>query len=236
MKIYSIICGMLDDFFTEAAKASPHEIKIDLIDKKLHTEPEKLKKELQLRLDALKPEWDFIVLGLGLCGGALNGLKSGKHTVIIPRCHDCISLFLGSKDKYEQAVKKYQNRCYWFTPSFYKQGFLLIKKFRQQRIEEYTEQYDDETAEYLINVELEPLKHYTHLNLIDDFKNPDLVLEEEAKELALEFNWQINKFNIDNSLFYAIYRGNYDNDMFLTVPPGKMIVQSMDSNKIIEAV
>ena len=235
MRIYSIVCGMLDDFFTKAAANSPHEIKIDMIDKKLHTEPEKLKREIQLRLDALKPEWDFVVLGFGLCGGALNGIKSGKHTLIIPRCHDCISLFLGSKELYSDIVKKYQNRCYWFTPSFYKQKFLLIKKFRQERIEEYKEQYDEETSQYLIDVELGPLFKYTHLNLIDDLENPDNTLCQEAYILAEEFNWQVNKFNIGDSLFNAMYRGDFNENDFLTVIPNKTVMQSMDMNKIIEA-
>jgi len=43
---------------------------------------------------------DAIVLAHGLCGEATAGLRAGSIPLVVPRSHDCITIFLGSRDRY----------------------------------------------------------------------------------------------------------------------------------------
>ena len=47
-------------------------------------------------------EYDAILLGYCLCSNGIVGLSSRKVPLIIPRGHDCITLLLGSREKYQE--------------------------------------------------------------------------------------------------------------------------------------
>ena len=40
------------------------------------------------------PEYDTVLLAMSFCGGALTGLDSGNHTLVLPCFDDCIELLL----------------------------------------------------------------------------------------------------------------------------------------------
>jgi len=233
MKILGIVCGVLEEIFTKTAQKSENDIQIRIIDKHLHTEPDKLRVELQKFLDNLTETFDFVVLGFGLCGGALNGLKSGKHTLVIPKSHDCITFYLGSKERYNEMVDKYENKCYWFTPSFFKQEYLPVKSFNDKKWQDYADKYDEDTADYLMEIELAPLKNYTHLMLVDDFSAPTEGMAGFAEQTANEYNWKIGVFDVVYDMFDMFFKGTYDENVFLTVLPENTVVQSQSAREII---
>ena len=52
-------------------------------------------------LEAVKAEqYDAILMGYALCSNGLVGLKADNVPLVLPRAHDCITLFLGNKEKY----------------------------------------------------------------------------------------------------------------------------------------
>ena len=66
----------------------------------LHRTPENMAKTLQIEVDqAAKEEYDGVVLGYGLCSNGIVGTSSRKQPLIVPRVHDCVSLF-GSTESY----------------------------------------------------------------------------------------------------------------------------------------
>jgi hypothetical protein len=79
----------------------------------LHNEPDKLKKSLQEAIDAAEPDVETILLGYGLCSRSVTGLKSDKYTLVIPKIDDCIGIFLGSLDAYNQQHKKEPGTLYY---------------------------------------------------------------------------------------------------------------------------
>ena len=44
--------------------------------------------------------YDAILLGYGLCNNGIVGLSARQKPLVVPRAHDCITLFLGSKERY----------------------------------------------------------------------------------------------------------------------------------------
>ena len=72
----------------------PADMKVTYQDILLHNTPKKLAAALQASIDA-EPQPSTIIVGYGLCGNGLVGVKSGAHTLVIPRTHDCVAIFLG---------------------------------------------------------------------------------------------------------------------------------------------
>jgi len=69
-----------------------------------HEQPRGLGYLIQQEIDKAEEEDLYlgILLGFGLCGNAVLGLKAKTLPIIIPRAHDCCTLFLGSRDLFGQ--------------------------------------------------------------------------------------------------------------------------------------
>ena len=112
-----IACAVLRDVLDRRKDA---DVSVVFMDYGLHLTPKKMCGEIQSRIDALKSP-HRILIGFGLCGNGLVGLKAGRHTLIIPRVDDCISLFLGSRDEYLRAFEA-EPGTYYLTPGWLECG------------------------------------------------------------------------------------------------------------------
>ncbi len=71
------------------------------LEQSLHRTPKKMAPIIQAEVDKAEPQdWDYIVLGYGLCSNGIVEVKAKRQPIVIPRVHDCISLFLGSHERY----------------------------------------------------------------------------------------------------------------------------------------
>ncbi len=86
----------------------------------LHLTPRKLSAAIQEQIDALT-EPRFVLIGYGLCGNGLLGLKSRSHTLILPRVNDCVALHLGSQADYLAAFQA-EPATYYLTPGWLECG------------------------------------------------------------------------------------------------------------------
>lgn len=226
MKLLFICCGVLTDEIKAALLKTGVDGEIINISEHLHIEPEKLKTEIQKTLDELSNEYKAIVLVFGLCGGALNGIKTNKNTIIVPKVHDCISFFLGSAKKYSTLFSQYGGKAYWFTKSFLKQGFLPTPENYEKKREEFAEQFDEDSADYLVEMEKESLLNYHTCSIVDSVNCPCEELGVAAKSSADAYGWGTEFHNISDEFFIKIASGEYKEEEFLIVPPNKTIVQS----------
>ena len=78
-------------------------IDIRILDKGLHDIGDvKMAAKLQQEIDAVDSDlYDAVLLGYGLCNNGVKGLHS-TLPLVIPRAHDCITLLMGSKEKYQK--------------------------------------------------------------------------------------------------------------------------------------
>ena len=111
----------------------------------LHVRPVEMRPALQSRLDSLA-EPSTVIIGYGLCGNGLVGLESGRHTLVLPRTHDCIGMMLGSMAQYAEAFAA-DPATYYLTKGWLESGDEPLSEYRG-----YVDEYGRERADRLIDM------------------------------------------------------------------------------------
>ena len=115
MRIAIIGCMVFNREISYLVSQSRHVIRVWWLRQGLHNTPDILRTELQHAIDKVEREnerlpenlrYEAIVLAYGLCSNGLIGLRSRTLPLVAPRCDDCISLFLGSADRYREVFSK----------------------------------------------------------------------------------------------------------------------------------
>jgi hypothetical protein len=125
--------------------------RVSYLDYGLHRVPAKLTWAVQEAIDSIE-EPSLVVLGYGLCGNGLNGIKAGKHTLLIARADDCIAILLGSYRRYIQEFESYPG-TYYLTKGWLESGSDPLKEYR-----EYVEKYGPEEAQWLMDMQYQNYK------------------------------------------------------------------------------
>jgi len=115
-----------------------------LLDYGLHSQPRNLAKAVQQQIDALV-EPSLVVLGYGLCGNGLNGIKARQHTLLIPRADDCIAVFLGSYANYQSQFDNNPG-TYYLTKGWLEAGSNPLQEYNK-----YVLKYGQQQADWLID-------------------------------------------------------------------------------------
>ena len=168
-----ISCSVLEDLL---GKRLPDDVPAVWMDIFLHNSPKKLAEALQAKIDAIA-EPSTVIVGYGLCGNGLVGVKSGPHTLIIPRTHDCVAIFLGSHQRYVQRFFASPN-TYYLT-----KGWIDARDEPLADYHDYVEQFDEETAEYLFEMKY---KHYRKICLVG-FSQEELDAYRARAQAVAEF-------------------------------------------------
>ena len=61
------------------------------------------------------------ILGYGLCSNGVVGVQTQNQPLIVPRVHDCISLFLGSAESHRNQLAEYPG-TYYLTARLDREG------------------------------------------------------------------------------------------------------------------
>src|ERR1039457_1440363 len=191
----------------------------------LHNAPKKLGAALQHEIDAIAQPSN-VIIGYGLCGNGLLGVKSGPHTLIIPRTHDCVAIFLGSHQRYVQRFFANPN-TYYLT-----RGWLDARDEPLQDYLDYVRDYDEETADYLVEMKY---RHYRKLCMVG-FSEQEL---EECRPMALRvaefcgkrWNMEYEEIVGSTSLLEALIgmpaKLDAGNSEFVVLQPGQEIEVEM---------
>lgn len=204
------------------------------VEQGLHNTPTKMSENLQQLICDLEEDNDFlntyegIILLYGLCGNGTLGLKTKKVKLVIPRAHDCMTLFLGSKERYKNIIDNNKG-VYWYNHAWIDQTPMPSKKRMEISKNDYYEYYDEDNAEYLYELEVQGLMQYRYGMLI---KSP-LVDNEPYKEFLLnevcdEFNWQYKEEMGDVNLIENIINGIFNENEVLVLNPNEEIGMSLD--------
>ena len=204
----------------------------------LHRTPELLKSELQRVIDEIDvthendPEsYDAVILLYGLCSNSIIGLSSKRLPIIVPRCDDCIAVFLGSQAKYLEIFK--QNKgTYWFNQGWYENGHLPGEERFCKLHREYTDKYGEDNADYLIETEKETLLRYSDCACIRSpvYNAPGFY--DFSKKAALFFHWRYSEYEGDNRIIRRLLSGDWGTDEFIVCQKGESI--KSDGTLIVE--
>jgi hypothetical protein len=188
------------------------------LEQALHRTPAKLLVLVQEKIDQVARTASRIVLGYGLCAKGVVGITERTSELIIPRCHDCIALFLGSPNRHLEIFRE-KPGTYYLTP-----GWLADHQDPLGLIEEHIPQFGRETARWVIE---EELKHYTHIALINTEVEEMAPLRARAMENAAVLKKQYEEIPGSLSYFRELLRGPYDEGKFLRLQPGERFTQEM---------
>jgi len=219
------------------AARSKNVVDIVLMEQGLHDEPEKLRSEVQKALDNTcdiqgRP-YDASLLGYGLCSNGIVGL-SAKIPIVAPRGHDCITLLLGSKDKYQEYFDSHRG-VYWYSPGWIESGKQPSEERYEKMLKEYKEKYGDDNAQYLMEVEQKWIKEYDWATYIDwGFVDSD-EYKNYTKRCAEFLHWNYDELKGSPVLMKKLVDGHWHDSEFLVVKPGQKISEDLTNDGIIKA-
>ncbi|HXP61691.1 MAG TPA: DUF1638 domain-containing protein [Dongiaceae bacterium] len=229
------------------AARSSNIIDLELLTQGHHDTPLAGREELQKRIAAVpEGKYDAIVLGYGLCSSILAGLTTAHTPLVVPRAHDCITFFLGSKERYQ--------RCFAERPGtyYYTSGWLEFSKRRGDKgpvwggaslpaganqglgyvYEEWVRKYGEDQAKYLVEEMGRWALAYSHGTLIDFEFAARLKLGEQVRRICAEKGWQYDEIQGDLGLLEAMLEGRWEESAFLVVRPGQKLVATNDERVI----
>ena len=232
MRLKCLTCEALARPVYFCASQSPHSVDIELVRIGLHDRPKDLRSLLQTLIDEAPPEkYDAVLLAYGLCGQATAGLSARQATLVIPRAHDCITLFLGSRERYRQQFDCNPG-TYWYSQDYIERrdGSTLalsmgsgISLDLEAEYNNYVEKYGKDNADYLMEVMGAWSSHYNRAVYIDMGLGDATRVEEQAQGEAQRRGWTFERLQGDIDLVRRLGYGEWDED-FQVVPPGQRIV------------
>ena len=251
MRLKLIACKVLTRELSYLAALSDNVIDITWMRQGYHDRPEQLPPILQKEIDAIESgedpytnpvvetgagggvpdDFEAILLGYGLCSNAITSVFARKHRIIIPKAHDCITLFLGSKARYAKVFNDMPG-CFWYTAGWIDQSDMHGEE-RTNRLRKYYADmdYDEDTIDFLIE-ELGGLKNY-HANAYIKMPYLDKPRYADLTRKAADYlGWEYSELEGDMSLMEKMISGDWIENDFLILEPGEMAAPSYDADII----
>ena len=236
-------CKIFEREFSSLIYQCPNTIDTTLVRQDYHMAPIVLKQKLQEEIDRIDEgmdahtnatdrfQWDAILIGYGLCAYAVTGLRSKKYPLVIPKAHDCIALVLGNKDTFKQYFDTHLGTCY-LTSGYIELDTMPSVGQLERRYAEYMQRYhgDEETVECLMEIERNLMQNYTRGTFVEweSLKNDEILAE--AKHVCAYKNWEFEHLKGSDHLLRNLLWGNWPEDEFVVVPPGKVAAPSYDDS------
>jgi hypothetical protein len=238
MRLLLIGCGLLLRELSSAIVHSPHVVDAVFLPAGLHNLGVKsMRQRLQQEIDAADPaNYDAVVLGYALCGMGTAELKAASLPLVIPRAHDCITLLMGSRQKYAEHFREnpgvYFRSVGWMERGNQIQSQLFAGGLSQDR-DDLIARYGEEAGQFLYEEATRYRQFYSKLTYIRTGSEFDDRCASEARMEAQQKKWSYQEITGDLSLFHRLLAGDWESD-FLVIPPGHVIAATHDE-EIVEA-
>ncbi|AUS97483.1 hypothetical protein CDQ84_17545 [Clostridium thermosuccinogenes] len=240
---YKLIC--CEVFLREAClaiAATSNTVDPEFTPKNAHENSNELRKIIQEKIDSVEKTggYDAILLGYGLCGNGTAGIAARSIPLVIPRAHDCCTIFLGSKSKFIEYFKDNLS-AEWSSTGYMERGGKdsYLRESDTSKLlgldkayEEYVEQYGEENAKYLWEM-LHPKNESDELIYIKVPETEHLGYLKKLESYAEEIGKRVRVLDGDMRLIRGLVNGDWNEDEYLVVPPGETIKPVYDHDKII---
>ncbi len=229
LPIVFIACGVFQGIIDRLLSSDGEPAgRVTFLDAGLHAVPKKLNRALQEAIDGIA-EPSLVVLGYGLCGNGLKGIKAGRHALLVPRADDCITMFLGSRAAYREQFEAAPG-SYYLTKGWLDSGSTPLAEYQK-----YVPRFGEETAMWMMDAQY---SHYRRLVLVAH-NAADLAQYRPAAQEVAAFcaRWGLEYVEILGSEDYlrrlietaaALDLSlSEDGKDFFVIPPGGEIKQEM---------
>jgi hypothetical protein len=237
MRFQFIVCKTLEREAYLCAARSKHVVDVVLMPQGLHEQLDKLRQEVQEALnktaDAAGQPYDASLMGYGLCSNGVAGLQC-EIPLVIPRAHDCITLLLGSKEAYKKYFDAHKG-VYWYSAGWIEHSLQPGRERCDKNLKKYVEQYGEDNAGYLMEMEEKWMKEYSQATYIDWGWPLSDQYRKYTHECAEYLKWKYDEVQGNPSLLMRLVNGEWDDEDFLVVRPGQRTAPDVNNPGIIKA-
>ena len=181
--------------------------------RKLHiVGAEQMRETLQSEIDKVDVhKYQAIFLAYGLCGCGVVGLKS-KLPIVIPKAHDCISIFLGSDQRYVDIKQEYP-KAFYFTSGWLEREMIPNSGRISENFTLYKSMID-------------------HIIFINTGVGNSEEYRKEVHEIAEKLESSFTEIEGDKTLLFEFLNGDWKEDHFTIIPPKHSVIATNDNNII----
>lgn len=203
------------DVFKEEILAMnpPPQIEFEFISMGLHLHPAKLHLKVQETLDKSQG-YERIILGFGLCGGSLRGIRSPGCPMVMPRVHDCIPVLLGCTDRHDKLQQE-DRGTFYFSGGWVEGDRMMISEFQRSCV-----QFGHKRALKIFHM---MFKHYNRLVYIHTGHPRDAEALDKTREFAGILDLPCCVTPGDMSYLERLLKGPWDEADFVLISPGGVV-------------
>lgn len=241
MRLKCLACEALARLVYLCAAQSLHTVDVELFRLGWHNDPPDLRARLQAAIDAAQG-YDALLLAYGLCGKSTEGLVARDVPLVIPRAHDCITLFLGSRMRYDDQFQNHSG-TYWYVLDYVERArdkgtSLSIGADMSGDIHavynEYVEKFGRDNADYLMEVMGAWRQHYNRAAFIEMGVGDSTHVEAQTRDEAERRGWTFDRLIGDLGLIRRLLDGDWTDD-FMVLEPGQRVAMAYDERVIVPA-
>jgi len=240
-------------FFREiclCVATSANRVDVEFTDKNAHEKSDGLRAMVQAKIDAAEQggvAYDAILLGFGLCGNGVLGVGAKGTRLVLPRAHDCCTIFLGSRQAFKEHFK--DNPSLPFSSVGYmERGGAWVHDAStihvpglSKRYEDYVALYGEENAKYIMET-LTTSQERALTDTKDDrivfVDTPELShlgFAEKAQAQAQAAGKHFVKLQGSMRLIRGLIEGGWNDEDYLVLEPGQKIGGVYDWDRIVKA-
>lgn len=242
MRLKLISCEIFYREMCFAVSCSRNQVDVTFLPKGLHDQGARaMRLALQLEVDRVDgTDYEAVLLGYGLCGNGICGLKARRLPLVVPRAHDCITLFLGSQSRYLRYFWDHPG-TYFKTTGWIERGGDLqqLGAGEVQELAGVGMSYDDmvkkygrENADYLLEQLGGYVSKYSRMTYINMGLKGEESFEMKTLQEAAQREMEFDRLEGDISLIQRLIDGEWDEEEFLFVPPGQEVTAEHDASLI----
>jgi len=193
----------------------PPGLNTEFISMGLHLHPKKLHQKVQEALDNVSG-CSLVILGFGLCGGSLNGIKAPDCRIVMPRVHDCIPVLLGSVEKFN-SLRQQDHRTFYFSGGWVEGERMMIPEYERTCLE-----WGPQKALRVFRMMFE---HYNRLMYIHTGHPRDAAALRRTRDFGGILGLPCLETPGDLKQLELLINGPWDSEDFVIIPPHGIINQ-----------
>ena len=243
MRIRVIACGVFEPYLQHLASEPGASFSARVLDAGLHETPADLREQLQKEIDesSATGDYDAIVLLYGLCGRGVANLASRSIPLAMPRAHDCITLFLGSREEYLRQFRANPGTLYhtrgWIEQKINprnRDAAQLYRRYGSRDISAHpdfrrlSEAYGEENAGFILSFLDGWKKNYSRAAYIDLGIPGEEGCRAFTREAARLLGWKHEEIRGDLELMRSLVRGLWNDERIFVLPPRHRVVATGD--------
>jgi hypothetical protein len=152
-----------------------------------------------------------------------------RHKLVIPRAHDCITVFMGSKEAYAEHHRRCPT-CYYYTPGWNRARRVPGPERLQSLRAELAAKFDPEDVEFLIQTERDQWAMHDTATYLDLGTDDARAEAEYARNCAGWLGWKFEHLRGDPALLKDLLWGNWDDKRFQMIEPGMQLGHAPDDS------